>query len=105
MVWGKSKKKVFQKRVEGIKVGCWNKGGALQPMKEKLIEIELLIKSNNFGVFEVLEANFFEDADPNEVKIEGFSLVWDKGRKNKRRRNARTALYIREDLSYKVRDN
>ena len=45
--------KTFQRisklgRSNGIKIGSWNKGGALQPLKEKLNEIEIFIKSNNF---------------------------------------------------------
>ena len=43
----------------GLKVGCWNKGGALQPLREKVNAIEVLIKSNNFSVFGVIEANIF----------------------------------------------
>ena len=40
-------KKYTQKKVKfenGIKVGFWNKGGALQSLKEKVNEIEGIIK-------------------------------------------------------------
>ena len=58
MGWSNKRHKNHSKGGPGIKVGFWNKGGALQPLREKINEIEELIKSNGFLVFGVIEANF-----------------------------------------------
>ena len=49
----------LREKEDGLKIGCWNKGGALQPLKDKVNDIENLIKSNNFAILGVTEANFF----------------------------------------------
>ena len=102
MGWKKNKT-IQQKESFGIKIGCWNKGGALQPLSEKLNEIEILIKENDFSVSGVLEANFFSHNSKEDIEIDGCELIWDKGRENLRRNNSRSVLYIRRDLSFKVR--
>ena len=105
MGWNNIQKKFQQKTQEGIKVGFWNKGGALQSLHEKINEIEHLIKSNNFGIFGVIEANFFKDNDVKDIEINGFSVFWDKGRNNISRQNARCVVYVRNDLSCKLKEN
>ena len=103
MGWKKKWRTKSQEKDEGIKLGFWNKGGALQPLREKRNEIENIIKTNSFGVFGIAEANLFEHDDLTDVEIEGYKIFWDKGRKNIKRRNSRCVLYIRNDLSYKLR--
>ena len=44
MGWNKKWKTRDQKIEEGIKIGVWNKGGALQPLREKVNEIENMLK-------------------------------------------------------------
>ena len=83
----------------------WNKGGALQPLHKKINEIEEMVKSNNFGVFGVVEANLFKESNHEDVTIDGYSLLWDLGRENRKRNNSRCVLYIRNDLSYKIRND
>ena len=51
-----------------MKIGSSNMGGALQPLREKINEIEILIKTNNFGVFGIIEANLFMEHDEKEVE-------------------------------------
>ena len=46
MGWNQKYKKA--KGDSGIKVGFWNKGGATQPLREKINEIEFMVKSNGF---------------------------------------------------------
>ena len=89
----------------GLKVGSWNKGGVNQPLEEKLNEIETLIKSNNFAVMRISEANFFQHNDIEDVQIPGFRFFNDKGRNNIVRRNSRYVLYVRNDLTTKIRDD
>ena len=90
MGWNKIwKYKKVGKPDSGIKIGCWNKDGALQPLQEKICEIEYLLKSNNFGVLGIVEANFFQDNDVKDVQIDGYKLFWDKGRENHKRKNDR----------------
>ena len=87
----------------GIKIGCWNKGGALQPLKEKVNEIENLLKSNNFGVLGIIEANFFQEDNVKDVEVDGYTFFWDEGRRNTVRKNARCGLYVHSDLNCKLR--
>ena len=103
MGWNIKAKTKDKGKEEGIKIGFWNKGGALQPLKEKINEIENMIKTNNFGVFGVIEANFLKDNDKKDVQLDGFTIFWDRGRENQLRRNSRCVLYVRSDLSYKLR--
>ena len=100
MGWSNKIRKVFKVKEEGIKVGCWNKGGALQPLQEKINEIENLLKRNNFGVLGITEANFFKENDMEDISISGYRVFWDKGRENKI-----SVLYIRNDLSFKIRED
>ena len=101
MGWTKTYEKT--KKDVGMKIGFWNKGGALQPLHEKINEIEDIIKSNQFCVFGVVEANFFSINNIEDVKISGFSILWDLGRSNTMRQNSRCVLFIRDDLSFKSR--
>ena len=55
MGWSKKSNKHKMESNNGMKIGTWNKGGALQPLREKLNEIEVLIKSNDFSVFGISE--------------------------------------------------
>ena len=87
----------------GMKIGFWNKGGALQPLREKINEIEELMKRNQFCIFGVIEANFFADSLVEDVTISGYSILWDLGRENLERRNSRCVLFIRNDISFKIR--
>ena len=61
MGWSNKFTNKEKEKEEGIRLGCWNKGGALQPLKDKINEIEKLIKTNNFSVFRITEANFFKE--------------------------------------------
>ena len=74
-------------------------------MHENINEIEHVIKSNNFGIFGVIEANFFKENDIKSIEIKGFSVFWDKGRDNVSRQNARCIVYVRDDLSCKLKEN
>ena len=106
MGWYKKYSQSFHREKEnGLRIGCWNKGGALQPLKEKVNEIEHLIKSNNFAILGITEANFYEEHDVNEVTIDGYNFVWDKGRNQSNRKNSRCVVYIRKDLSFKLRSD
>ena len=86
MGWGNSRKFHKIKQDGDLKVGFWNKGGAIQPLKEKINEIEYLIKSNGFSVFGVVEANFFANNDLHDIELSGYKLFWDKGRQNVQRK-------------------
>ena len=66
---GLGKKKIECVQSCEFKIGFWNKGGALQPLYEKINEIEDLIKSNNFSVFGIIEANLFSHNKTEDVQI------------------------------------
>ena len=105
MGWSNKIKKIKIGKDKGIKIGCWNKGGALQPLRDKTNEIEILLKSNNFGVLGIVEANFFKENEEKDVQISGYRIFWDKGRDDATRRNSRCIVYVRNDLSTKVRQD
>ena len=86
-----------------IRVGTWNKGGWNTRLEEKVNEIEVMAKENNLAVLGISEANFGKDDDPKNVEIQGYNLVWDLGHENQERKNARSVIYIRKDLGFKVR--
>ena len=48
-------------------------------MHENINEIEHVIKTNNFGIFGVIESNFFKENDIKNIEIKGFSVFCDKG--------------------------
>ena len=75
----------------------------MQPLKEKINEIEHIIKSNGFSIFGVVEANFFLNNDKQDILTSGYKLVLDKGRHSPERNNARCALYVSVNLSVKIR--
>ena len=89
----------------GLKLDFGIRGGALQPLREKINEIEELMKSNNFSIFGVVEANLFNENSIEDVSISGYSIIWDLGKENNHRRNARCVLFIRNDISFKVRND
>ena len=94
-----------EKPNDGIKVGSWNKGGALQPLFEKINDIEQLMKTNNFAILGISEANLFKENDIQDVQISGYSLYYDKGQNCPIRRNSRCVLFIRNDLKCKLRED
>ena len=83
----------------------WNKGGAYNTkITHKLNEIEELIKTNKIGVMGIAEANIGKDDKQEDITIKGYNTIVDKGR-NKRDGVSRTAILIRKDLNYKLRED
>ena len=48
------------------------------------------------------EENLRKGADLKEVEVQGYELVWDEGRENTEKKNARVVLYIKEELSFDI---
>ena len=66
--------------------------------------IEDLAKSNKMGVLGISEANISETDLDNQLIVDGYKTVVDKGR-NGPHKMSRTAMLIRSDLSYKIRED
>ena len=50
----------------------------------------------------VTEANLRRGANLEDVDIKGYKLIWDEGRENPAKGNARVVVYIKEELSFDV---
>ena len=66
------------------------------------MDIEACLHKNNIDYLGVTEANLRKNADMSEVEIKGYRLVWDQGRENPNKENARVVVYIKEELSFDV---
>ena len=87
-------------------IGTWNKGGKWDTkLNVKVPEIENLLKSQRIDILAIQEANWKQDMDEKLVKIPGYEIVADKGRKNKKRKNSRTVAYIRDDIHFEIQEN
>ena len=53
----------------------------------------------------VTEANLRRGANLEDVDIKGYKLIWDEGRENPAKGNARVVVYIKEELSFDVMKN
>ena len=85
-----------------MKLAAWNKGGSNQELRKKRNEIEAHLLEQNIDCLGIMEANLRQGADMAEVDIQGYNLVWDKGREIKSKQNSRVAIYIKDELSYEV---
>ena len=90
-----SNENVKGKRKPRLRIATWNKGGANQELRKKLLDIKECLHKYNIGYLGVTEANLKIKADMNEVEIQGYRLVWDTGREHPQKRNARVGLYIK----------
>ena len=89
----------------GIKIGSWNKGGSYcTKFIKRTTTIEELAKSNKMGVLGISEANIENFDREKDLIIPGYTTVVDKGRKGETGMS-RTAMLIRKDLSFKVRED
>ena len=72
------------------------------PFNNKKNEIETYLKKHNLGVLGVTEANISKEN--SSFEIEGYKVIPDKGRESSTKMS-RTAVIVRSDLTYKVRDD
>ena len=87
---------------KNLRFATWNKGGANQQLKKKVLEIEAYLNKYDIDYLGITEANLRKDADLEEVTIKGYNIIWDKGRENPNKENSRVVVYIKEELSYEV---
>ena len=90
------------KRKLKLRIATWNKGGANQELRKKVLNIEGILHKFDIDYLGVTEANLRKEADMSEVEIQGYKLIWDAGRENPRKGNARVVVYIKEELSFTV---
>ena len=90
------------KRKLKLRIATWNKGGANQELRKKVLNIEGILHKYDIDYLGVTEANLRKEADMSEVEIQGYKLIWDAGRENPRKGNARVVVYIKEELSFTV---
>ena len=85
-----------------LRLATWNKGGANQQLKKKVLEVEACLNKFNIDYLGITEANLRKEADLEEVSIKGYKIIWDGGRDNPQKENARVVVYVKEELSYEV---
>ena len=83
-------------------MATWNKGGLNQQLKKKIMDIEACLHKYNIDYLGITEANLRRDADIEEVTIKGYKVLWDQGRENQDKKNARVVVYVKEELSFEV---
>ena len=87
-------------------IGTWNKGGKWNSkLNSKLPEIENILKTQKIDILAIQEANWTSTTDEQTVHIKGYEIIADKGRNNKKRRNSRTIIYIKDNLHYEILNN
>ena len=87
-------------------IGTWNKGGKWNSkLNSKLPEIENILKTQKIDILAIQEANWTSTTDEQTVHIKGYEIIADKGRNNKKRRNSRTIIYIKDNLHYEILHN
>ena len=95
-------REIVSKKKKTLRLASWNKGGANQQLKKKVLEIEAFLNKFNIDYLGITEANLRKDADLEEVSIKGYNIIWDGGRDNPQKENARVVVYLKEELSYEV---
>ena len=85
-----------------LRIATWNKGGANQQLKKKILDVEACLHKHDLDYLGITEANLRTDADIEEVAIKGYKMIWDQGRENQVKKNARVVVFIKEELSFEV---
>ena len=87
-------------------IGTWNKGGKWNSkLNTKIPEIENLLYNQKLDILAIQEANWTADMNEQTVHIKGYDIIGDLGRGNKKRKNSRTVIYIRDDIHYEILKN
>ena len=67
-------------------MATWNKGGANQELKKKVLEIEACLNKYDIDYLGITEANLRKEADVEDVTIKGYRLKWDGGETTRSKR-------------------
>ena len=78
------------------------RGGPIKSYEKKVVDIAAHLYKLDIDCLGVTEANLRKGADLKEVEVQGYKLVWDEGRENTEKKNARVVLYIKEELSFDI---
>ena len=70
-------------------------------MLPKIDELRLIAKESNAAVIGLTETKLDESVQIGEIEIEGYSLV----RSDRNRKGGGVACYVKEDISFNVREN
>ena len=71
-------------------------------MVKKRDELEMMLHNYNIDILAVTKANFDKTQTEEECNIKGYSMIWEKGREQNRRQNARVVNYVKQTLDVKV---
>ena len=89
------------KKSTGIKISHWNKGRGF--LANKLTEIKSIVTDINPHILGISEANFYENHDQNQVRIEHYNLHISDTINNPALKVARTVVYTHQSLMVKPR--
>ena len=90
------------KKKKNLRMATWNKGGANQQLKKKVLDIEACLNKYDLDYLGITEANLRKCADLEEVAIKGYRMIWDLGRENPSKENSRVVVYVKEELSFEI---
>ena len=99
---GRSKGRETVSKKKTLRLATWKKCGANQELKKKVLEVEACLNKFNINYLGIAEANLRKEADLEEVSIKGYKIIWDGGRDNPHKENARVVVYLKEELSFEV---
>ena len=85
----------------GIRLAAWNAGSAF--LQNKINEIELAISDSRPHILTISEANFHLGHDVENVKINGYDILFSKTLQNDNLRYSRIVVYKHESIVAKVR--
>ena len=84
----------------GLRLCALNKGSG--SLRWKLNNIETHLRDNDIDVLGISEATIKGSDDLKDMRIKGYKLEVDRGRKEVGREMARVAVYIKEGVQYEV---
>ena len=67
-----------------------------------MLDISAHLYNLDIDCLGVTEANLKQGANIEDVEIKGYKLIWDEGRENPAKKNARVVVYVKEELSFDV---
>ena len=92
---------ILNGNINSIVITTWNKGN--KQAIDSMERIKAIIHENKSDVIFINEFNFYKNQDKSLIKIDGYNIELDQI--YVRKGIARSAMYIKDTLKYKLKEN